>query len=98
MKSISKLFVISVAVLGMGTIGSASAANESAEQTMQQVISAQSQQVTQNLTQQLQLSIKSSLQKIALVKVTEKSAQSSLLVAANQAAKLAKNNLSAEEE
>ncbi|GLX78047.1 hypothetical protein tinsulaeT_13870 [Thalassotalea insulae] len=99
MKSIKNIFVISVAVLGIGTINSASAANRDIEQTMQQVISTQGQQVTQSLTKQLQLSIQSSLRQMVLVKAVAKTEHvPSLLAVANKTQTLNKNNLLTEEE
>lgn len=66
MKTINRVFVMITIVLGLGTTASASANNSRIEDSLQQVIVKQSQQVNERLTQQLQHTINVELNKVVL--------------------------------
>ena len=96
MKSLNKAFVISVVVLGMGTVSNVSAAtNSNAESALKQALVNQSVQVTKSLTEQLKQSIKLSLNKMAL---PEGAITPSSKLALNKKQNANKNKLTAEEE
>lgn len=65
MKSNNRVFVIATMVLGLGTITHASANNSSIEDSLKHVIVTQSKQMTVNLTEQLQQSVKLTLKQMS---------------------------------
>lgn len=85
MKSINKVFVIATVVLGLGTTASASANNSRIEDTLKQVITKQSQQMTQRLLTQLQQTISAEVNNIARVATvtTIDNSKSQLITKAN---------------
>ncbi len=64
MKRHNRMFIIATMVLGLGTITNASANNSSIEDSLKHVIVTQSKQLTVNLTEQLQQSVKLTLKQM----------------------------------
>ena len=97
MKSITKTLVIVTAVLGLGTINNVSANENTLQESLQTMVVTQGKQITAELTEQLQKSIKLSVNQLinaGAAKLTEKK-ETQLVKNSEQSNK---NTLTAEDE